>query len=354
MSKVTWINHKEIKFSNIEKLLEKSIRNNHLTNYGPLVKSLESFFKNKFNIQDDKTVIATCNGAAAMHALVSGIELYHSRNNNMRYATQDFTFPCSKQGPLTNSVIVDVDQDVALDLNLINPEDIDGIIVTNLFGHVSNLSKYVEWSEKYNKILLFDNATVTMTEYAGTNSLNYGTGSIVSLHHTKPLGYGEGGLIIVNKKYEDAIRKCINFGFSLTTEKLLWDSRGSNYKMSEIAAAFILDYLTIFDNIVEKHKKLYQLFLQQIHDIPGITPFPNYSSNTPFVNCFPILFDKEITTIHLYQLEILGITARKYYSPLEDKERSSNFFRRILCLPCHMDMDEDTLLDYIKQITSLS
>ena len=46
MSKISWINYKEVDFKNIEKILSVSIRTNQLTNYGPVVKSLEEFFKN--------------------------------------------------------------------------------------------------------------------------------------------------------------------------------------------------------------------------------------------------------------------------------------------------------------------
>ena len=189
-----------------------------------------------------------------------------------------------------NLVIIDIDDEMGLDLNLINPEQIDGIIVTNLFGHVCNVSKYIDWCKTHNKILLFDNATVTQTEFNNINALNFGEGSIVSLHHTKPLGYGEGGLIITNKKYEDDIRKCINFGFSLEKGILKWNRYGSNCKMSEISAAFILDYLKDFDKIIDSHTNLYDFFLKEITNIKGIYAFPNFSSNTPFVNCIPVFF----------------------------------------------------------------
>ena len=347
MSKNSWTNYKEVDFDNIKKILSTSMRINQLTNYGPVVKSLEEFFKIKLDISENKSVIAVNNGASGLHALVSGINMYY--NKNLQYATQAFTFPCSAQGPLKNSLIVDVNDEISLDLNLVNSE-IDGIIVTNLFGHVCDISKYVEWSKKYNKILLFDNATVTKTEYNNINALNFGEGSIVSLHHTKPIGYGEGGLIIVDKKYENEIRKCINFGFNLEKGILKWDRNGSNYKMSEISAAFILEYLNNFDKIVLKNCELYKYFLKEIENIEGIKKFPNFSSNIPFVSCIPIIFEKPIKNEHLYQLELLGITARKYYNPLEYKEKSNYIYDRILCLPCHMDIDKNTILNYIKYI----
>jgi perosamine synthetase len=349
MSKIQWINHKEIDFDNIQKILLSSIRTNQLTNYGPVVKKLEDFFRNKLKMSDDKCVIAVNNGTGALHALVSGINSYTS--STLKYAVQDFTFPSSAQGPLMDSKIIDIDEEMGLKLDEVDDE-IDGIIVTNLFGHVVNISKYVEWANKYNKILLFDNATVTKTYYNDLNVLNYGNGSIISLHHTKPLGYGEGGLIIADKKYEEAIRKCINFGFELKKGVLKWDKRGGNYKMSEISAAFILDYLKSFDKIIKTHIDLYEYFLKEIENIE-IQTFPNFSSGTPFVNCIPIIFKTKITNEHLYQFERLGITARKYYAPLKNKKNSSDIYSRILCLPCHIDMDKNSIDIYIKYLKDI-
>ena len=53
-----------------------------------------------------------------------------------------------------------------------------------------------------NKFLIFDNAATPFTYYKGKSCCNYGHGSTISFHHTKPLGFGEGGAIIVDKKYE--------------------------------------------------------------------------------------------------------------------------------------------------------
>jgi dTDP-4-amino-4,6-dideoxygalactose transaminase len=341
--KVSWVNHKEIDFDNIKSLLNVSMRTNQMTNYGPVVRSLENFFTKELCIDKEKAVIVVANGAVGLHALVSGIEMVHGKK---LYATQAFTFPCSAQGPLSDSVILDIDDDMGLDLTQVDIDNIDGIIVTNLFGHTTQISKYVEWAEKHNKILLFDNATVSKTLYKGINALNYGVGSIVSLHHTKPIGYGEGGLIIVDKKYEDNIRKCINFGFNLEKGILKWNRQGSNFKMSEISAAFILDYLKNFSGIVSKHIELYKYFLESIKDI-DVIPFPNFSDGIPFVSCIPIIFPQPITTDHLYQLELLGITGRKYYNPLESHVKSTDIYNRILCLPCHIDLDKSVIDNYV-------
>ena len=81
--------------------------------------------------------------------------------------------------------IIDIDNDGGLDISKI-PKETDGIIVTNIFGNIVDIEKYITYCNKNNIILLFDNAATPYTFYKGKNCVNYGTGSIISFHHTKP------------------------------------------------------------------------------------------------------------------------------------------------------------------------
>jgi dTDP-4-amino-4,6-dideoxygalactose transaminase len=351
MIRTPWINFKQCDFVEISSELKQSFQLNQLTNYGPVVRKLEDYFTRELEVSSDKSVIVVVNAAIGLSALVSGINI--QENRKLRYATQSFTFPCSGQGPLEDSQIVDIDEDLSLDLNQVD-ENVDGIIVTNVFGLVSDIDKYVDWCRQREMILLFDNATVPFTKYKGINSVNYGTGCIISLHHTKPIGFGEGGLVIVDKKYESSIRKCINFGFEVINGKVIWNKNGMNGKMSELSAAAILSYLQSHKNKMYEHQiKLYDYFAKQIENVPGVKLFPNYGTRTPFVSCLPLIFDKEITNDHLYQLDLSNITARKYYTPLDNSPISNDIFKRILCLPCHVDVTEATLDMYVKIIQQI-
>ena len=63
--------------------------------------------------------------------------------------------------------------------------------------------------------IIFDNAATPYTFWEGTNSCNYRERDLMYLlHHTKPIGFGEGGLAIIDKKYEESVRIATNFGIS--------------------------------------------------------------------------------------------------------------------------------------------
>ena len=344
---INWVANKNIDQELVNKYLHESKKNNHFTNNGPAVKLLEEKIRILLEIENNKSVIVTNSGTSALHALGYGIELYNGKKYN--WATQSFTFPPSVQGPFENALIIDIDSFGALNLELI-PDSVDAIIVTNIFGNITDLSKYEEFCNNTNRILIFDNAATPYTFFKNKNCINYGSGSIISFHHTKPLGFGEGGAIIVDKKYEESIRQIMNFGIG--NKKPYFLRVASNYKLSDISAAYILQYLHNFDNIVCIHKKLYNYINIKLDTIKGIELYPNYSSSEPFLSCFCLLFQNYDDNIRLKLLEN-NIFCRKYYNPLKDTPKTLDFFNKILCIPCTKDMtfeDIDKIIDLIKHI----
>ena len=349
-----WVPTKNIDTDLVNELLEKSLEINHFTNNGPNVQLLELFIKDKFKVGEDKSVIVVTNGAVALHSITSGIQ--YTENMMLRWATQSFTFPPSAQSNLSSVEIIDIDRDGGLDLNLVD-ENINGIIVTNIFGNVVNIDKYTEWAKTNNKFLIFDNAATGYTFYKGTNCVNYGNGCIISFHHTKPFGFGEGGAIIVDKKYEKAIRCLNNFGIGLT-ERDYWVKEGNNNKMSDISAVYILQFLmNNFDKIVNHHNDMYKYVkekIKKIKDEEGIDLkwklFPSFHEDNIIVpSCLCILFDKYDDNIRLKLLEN-NIYCRKYYYPLKNTKVACEIFDSILCISFTTDMTKENIDEIFEMV----
>lgn len=332
---INWVPDKNIKQEIVDNYLSKSKINNQFTNYGPTVQTLEEKIKKLLKVDDTKTVIVTNSGTGALHALGYGIELFNKKTYN--WATQSFTFPPSAQGPYQNAVIIDIDNEGGLSLENI-PNSVDAIIVTNIFGNVTNLEKYEEFCKTTNRILIFDNAATPYTFFKNKNCINYGVGSIISFHHTKPIGFGEGGAIIVDKKYEKSIRQIMNFGINLNSNTYFLRS-ASNYKLSDISAAYILQYLHDFDNIINIHLNLYKYLKKKLENYKFIKLYPNFSSSEPFLSCFCLLFDNYDDSVRLKLIEN-NVFCRKYYYPLKRTPKTLEFFDKILCVPCNKDMTE--------------
>ncbi len=189
--------------------------------------------------------------------------------------------------------------------------------------------------------------------------MNLGNASFISFHHTKPVGFGEGGAIIIDKKYEAAVRQCINFGYDVAKGDIRWHPEGSNYKMSDVQAAFIYAYLDTFEDIVKVHKSLYERLVQQVTLLNiDIRIHPNFSSAIPFTSCFPILFRQPIdeNLIKLVANENT-IDIRKYYKPLQPIRALAPFshyiYDHIVCFPCHSQMTDEHVCKVVDIIRKL-
>ena len=347
MMKINWLPQKKIDTERVNNLLKTSINSGQFTNYGPNVQLLEKTIREKLEIDENKAVIAIANGSVALQSLASSIEYYHHQQHKINWATQSFTFPPSAQGTLSNAKIIDIDKDGGLNLDELD-ETINGIIVTNIFGNIVDIDKYENWAKKNDKFLIFDNAATPFTFYKGKSCCNYGHGCTISFHHTKPLGFGEGGAIIADKKYENNLRCLNNFGINLTEK--YWVREGNNHKMSDIAAVYIIQYLDNFKTIVEKHKELYKYFKAQIlHEELPLKLFPSFHDNDNIMpSCFCLLFDNYDDNIRLKLLEN-DTFCRKYYQPLLETKNTVEIFNKILCLPCTVDMTKQNI-DFIINI----
>lgn len=356
-----WICRKPIDFEHIKSILEDSAKKNQFTNGGPVVAQLEKYLHNVLHVDDSKVVILVANGSVALHALTSGI-LYTERIKSLQWATQAFTFPPSAQSNLSHAMILDIDPDQGgLDLSQVDSSSIQGLIVTNIFGNVVDIQKYVTWVEEAKdseppRFLVFDNAATAFTFYQGKNCVNYGHGCTISFHHTKPFGFGEGGAIIVDRKYEHAIRCLNNFGIGIRPDAY-WIPEGNNNKMSDVSASFIFSYMQRhFSTIVLRHGNIYQYFKTTIQTSPlrNFKLFPSFHDydNPIVISCFAIVC-RDSSDRFIDKISDQGINCRRYYHPLVSLPNAQWLHDHILCLPCHSDMTERDVDKIIHVLRSL-
>ncbi len=269
-------------------------------------------------IDESKAIIACCSGTAALHAMLWGIQ---RQDGTQRIGTQDFTFASNSIGPAEGPIVTDMKPDC--NLNLDDPYITQSkiLIVTNVFGHLQDLD-YI--SEYYFPYIIFDNAACPYTFWEGSNSCNWGTGSYISLHHTKPIGFGEGGLAIIDKKYEESVRIATNFGLVDGN----FNERSSNYKISEVSAAAILQWWDQFDinTLSNQYQDNYFKLKYEFRDIEGKT-WINYSEDEKFFpNCFPYFTEEKIPKEISEKYEI-----KKYYKPLRGFSVATELYDNIQC-----------------------
>lgn len=335
-----WVQRKTCDFGALAALLAETQATNAFTNGGPAVRRLEHEVRARFGIDGDKAVVATCSGTAALWAVKSAIDLFLARMH--RFATQAFTFPSSAQGPLADSVVVDIDEGGGLSLARADEvgDAVDGIVVTNVFGCVVDIARYTRWARERGKILIFDNAATPFTVYGGKNSLNYGDAAICSLHHTKTVGFGEGGFVVCGPGLEPYVRRVLNFGIDNGAANPQWDRFGGNYKMSDMAAAAILQF---WHRCAERTLARTRAVREEVEQArPRGRPlrlFPSHhdAGTTPVHTCIPVLVEDSDEV--LARLRRAGVMARKYYTPLaRGCATTDRVFAEIVCVPCHADV----------------
>ena len=294
------------------------------SNYGWAVQELETRARDMLEIDESKAIIACSSGTTACHALLYGI--MRAKGKDLRVGTQDFTFATNSLGPASGPIVTDMKGDLNADLDdqyVVNSVDI--MIVTNVFGHLQDIDYVQEKTTDAGKILIFDNATVPYTFWNGKNINNYGVGSFVSLHHTKLIGFGEGGIVIVDKEYEDWVRIATNYG--KVGEQ--FNERSGNYKMSEISAAGILQYWDQFD-FAELRKHVldnYYGLKYKLRDEPGVG-WINYGDDENFFPAwYPVVYDTPELAVPFDE----NHSSKHYYHPLRGFPVSTELYNRTLC-----------------------
>jgi len=347
---VSWLCKKNIKFEKIEEIMKESFDSNHLTNDGPLVRRLENYIRKEFKISDQKAVIAVVNATAGLHTIVNTFNSFYDKK--IQWVTQSFTFPSSAQGPLQDVIICDINEDFSLNIEEVDVDLINGIIVTNVFGQLVDIDKYVRFCKENDLFLIFDNAACPLSYYNSVNSSNYGNAAIISFHHTKPLGFGEGGAIIIDKNYESVARSMVNFGIG---DRGSWSKFGSNSKMSDISAAFILQYMIDNkDSIVEHHQNLYK-HARKRFESSNIKLLDHFGDPDHFPSCICVLINNSEDIIKYFNNTT--IQCRKYYIPLKSLPHAQRLYKNMICIPCHIDVNVkqlDYVIDKILNFNELS
>lgn len=305
----------------IEELLSHSTTANNWTNFGRVSQLLEERLTELLGLSDNLRVIAFSNAKVALHTLVAMLNYPHSKA--LRWVTPVFEFYSSCDGILHSAEIADCNQHGMLDLNSRDPSKFDGMFVTNIFDQHRELSEYQTQADKHKKILLIDSAM-------GFHSDNHIANECISLHHTKPWGFGEGGCAIVEQQHADLFRDMLAFRHHSLNTPI--NRLASNGKISDIVSAYLMMQLQEIDLIRDSYQ---EQFLQiktigaklGLNVLGGNASHPGIPAHAPFL---------PPRTTHLASDPL--VPAHKYYSPLAATPTASDIFSRIENFARHSEM----------------
>lgn len=215
-------------FELASKYLIEINQNRIFTNYGPLVKQVESKFADFLGVPATK-VVALVNATLAIQGCV---QISPAR----KWAIPNFTFAATAHAVSIAGKEFQLNEvrrsDWKLDLDYIDSTNI-GILPVMPFGSPVDAKDYLEWDH-----VIIDAAASLGSSQNNLDWLKPGHFVIYSLHATKVLGAGEGSIVICGSE-ENAkmLRAWANFGF-ISDRKSSFIA--TNAKMTEFVAAYAL------------------------------------------------------------------------------------------------------------------
>ncbi len=312
--------------SRVRELLQASARVNHWANSGPLWRILGTAYQRYMSVPPDNAIVPCSNGGVALEALARLQSI--KREQSVRWAVSSFTFRNQGRGYFANSEIVDCSDDGMLSLTAVRDRmahrPIDGIVVTNIFGLWTDFDPYVDFVRETGMAMIIDNAAGVRPALATWPYQAF------SLHHTKPYGFGEGGLAVVPAEDVDTFAELITYGSLDRTPAGAWVGNG---KLSEAACAYHLDRLERAPEWTGFYE-MQAIRIRMIAERAGLRPLFDWekvhaATSLPFLatQAIPV---ESLGNPHL----VLG----KYYQPLAATSNARDIYARIVNIPAHPDV----------------
>lgn len=152
------------------------------------------------------------------------------------------------------------------------------IIPVHLYGMPCDMDPILEIAKAYNLYIIEDCAQAHGAEYKGKKVGDFGDASGFSFYPGKNLGaLGDAGATVTNnKKLAVKIRSYGNYGSDYKYHHIY---KGSNSRLDEIQAAFLLAKLSHLDQMNEERRKIANKYLEGINNPRIALPIiPEYAN----------------------------------------------------------------------------
>ncbi len=341
---VRFVEDKPSDWLRVEELLRQSASAGRWTNFGPVQHLFTEVVERMLRLDSGRAVVSASSGTSALFAL-AGVHAEEA-GRPLVWAVSAFGFFSTTIGPLAGRVrVIDCDETGMIDISALAAlpaESWDGLLVTDLFGGRSDFSQFSNLCAAVGKPMIIDAAV----SFPAHRSPPLRASEIVSFHHTKPWGFGEGGCAIVDAAQAEKVRAFLNFGVGALPSMA---SFAGNGKMSDIAAALILQRLEDMPRWAEG----YRLQRQRITDLAlseglQILVRPAADVVVPHV---PVLARRAIA---LSDLPAAPFAVAKYYRPLSSNcPVAAQLYSRIVNVPCHPGMtaiDDATIVRFFRAL----
>ncbi len=229
------------------------------TNFGPLVNEFELRLLETFPAVDNLSLVTVSSGTTGLELALLALNL----PQNSRVLVPSFTFVATATAVLRaglTPVVVDVDPrtwlltpDIAL--SALKSIRFDAVMPVSTFGCPQPTACWDRFIDDTGIPVVIDAAGALGNQAAGKQVT-----VVFSLHATKALGIGEGGVVVsANHELVQRIRRLSNFG--INPQNGISEHAGSNGKMSEYHAAVGLAALEEWPTLQQRRRDIMQTYL---------------------------------------------------------------------------------------------
>jgi dTDP-4-amino-4,6-dideoxygalactose transaminase len=330
-------------------LLDEAYRVGRFSNYGPISLRLERLVAGAWGGPDTVCVAASSGTAAIAAPLLAG-------GVTGRVILPAFTFVATLVAVRmagAEPILVDVDPG---DWRIAPQRLHEALLATGArsavtlapFGMRSDFSAHAAIVAERGGLLVVDNAAGLGTARAPIETAPH-CYEACSLHATKPLAIGEGGMVFAHRSREDALRRALNFGLRPGPVP---DLRGGgiNGKLSELHAAVGIAAVERFPARLERRQRLAARYRAVAARVPGVRTGAAPEEGT--WQFFPLLLPGPRAAERFAAAAAdRGMETRRYYVPslssLDDVERfgpcpvSEDLSARMCCVPVYADADAE-------------
>jgi dTDP-4-amino-4,6-dideoxygalactose transaminase len=239
-------------FKDFSKYLEVVDEARHYSNFGPLNELLLSRLSEYFSVPRGN-LVSLANATLAIEGASSTLKFVgKGATSGVTWVAPSWTFSASIAGLLNSGTNV-IFRDVADDYR-VNVKKDDAFLLDVLpFGAGVDFSRY---GNALNAIIVDGAASFDALENVGEKLMHLRprVGIVLSLHATKNLPAGEGGIFISNdSSWVESVRRWSNFGMD---EKRISHFVGTNAKLDEYSAAVCLAALDQWEAFKLKMRSL--------------------------------------------------------------------------------------------------
>ncbi len=318
------------------KYINKSVEKGHLSGDGYYTKKCSHILEKSLNVS--KVLLTTsCTHALEMTAILADIQ------PGDEVIIPSFTFVSTVNAFVLRGatpIFVDIRSDTLnLDesqLESVITEKTKMIIPVHYAGVGCEMDEILRIANKYNLIVVEDNAHGLFGKYKDKYLGTFGDFSTNSFHETKNFTSGEGGALVINdrkdiKRSEIIREKGTNRSafFRGQVDKYNWVDIGSSYLPSDILAGFLYAQFEKRNEIQSKRKKIWDYYNNNLGDwaknINVKLPYiPDYCEQT-YHMFYMLLPSLEVRTDFIKYMKKKNIACVFHYLPLNSSPMGNKF-----------------------------